>query len=130
MSGFKQFVTRAGVRADVREGAQSTPPWAKDMNDYRVTLHYQGRRITTDFFTGSAWTHPPHAADVLSSLISDAQSFEYETPDFESWADSMGHDPDSREAYATWKKLEALTPRVHRFLGNDFEEFAEAARDY
>ena len=42
----------------------------------------------------------------------------------------MGYDPDSRKAYALWKQLEKLTPKVHRFLGDDYEAFVEAAQDY
>lgn len=135
-SNFPAFVEHMGVELEF--GPTPVIPddadeWQQNANAYTAILHYKGRRLTTPFFTGSGWKHDPTAADVLHSLISDAQSvpptpgYEYS---FEQWADDLGYDTDSRKAEKTYRAVVRSAKKTRQFLGNDFEEFAEAAQDY
>jgi len=126
---FRAFLNAKGVTARVFHGADTVPPDMEDMNDYTVVLHFKNRTLTTPFFTGRGWKEDPTAADVLSSLISDAQSIEG-APTFEDWAGDLGYDVDSRKAEQTYKAVKRSAAKTKSFLRNDYEEFAEAARDY
>lgn len=135
-SSFPAFLAAKGVEMEF--GSTPVIPddaddWQQNANAYTAILHYKGRRLTTPFFTGSGWKHDPTAADVLSSLILDASAYDAhhgEAIPFEDWAADLGLDADSRKAYAMWKAAVASAKKTHKFLGSDFEEFAEAARDY
>ncbi|MHC4429759.1 MAG: hypothetical protein ACYS0D_14330 [Planctomycetota bacterium] len=113
-----EFCEREGVRIT----CQTAPPpqegdWEADAFHWKVTLRCNGRRLTTEFHQGSAHTSEPTAADVLSCLVSDAASVEYEDS-FEAWAESLGYDTDSRKAERTYKACTRIRDRVRRFLPN------------
>lgn len=99
--------------------------WQKQAHPYRVTLTYERRRLTVDFFMGSANTSEPDAEGVIDCLLSDAQAGEQS---FEDFCADMGYDLDSRKAEQTWKQCRAYAPKVRRFLGHHFETFLYAER--
>jgi len=102
-----------------------TQRWNEDTrptNKYRVTLKYQGRRLTTEFYTGVGWKQDPTAADVLACLILDARSAESAT--FEEFCAYLDYSNDSRKAERIYRKCKSLGPRIRRLLGADFDAFA------
>lgn len=121
MSELQRLCDRKGLKADFQYGA-ATKPHADMPNNWRVTLTYQGRQLTTDFYGGSMVTNP-EAADVVSSLILDGTCGDQSFKDF---CADFGYDVDSRKAEQTWKACAAMTPKIKRLLGNDFETFANA----
>ena len=99
----------------------AAPEYREDMpNNWRVELRYRGRRLTTDFYGGSAVENIT-AADVLSSLILDANAGDQS---FEDFCGDFGYDEDSRTAERTWRACAAMVPRLRRFLGDDYDRFA------
>lgn len=92
-------------------------------NQYRVTLKFQGRQLTTDYYMGLGLDHEPTAADVLSSLCLDASAGELSFADY---CSDFGANPDSREAERTHKACKAAALKVKRLLGSDFDAFASA----
>jgi hypothetical protein len=131
MTTLKSLISRDGVVAHVDYGTTYTVPPAfrsEGAKTWTVRLTRKRRQITVPFFTGSAITHDPTPHDVLECLLSDAVDGEMI---FEEWAEDLGYDADSREAYATWKACGKIAKRVRRFLGDDetFEEYAYADRD-
>lgn len=70
----------------------------------------------------------PETTDVLSSLISDAQSVESE-PLFEDWASSCGYDTDSRRAERIYFACQEMAKRLRTLLGSAYREFLEADLD-
>jgi hypothetical protein len=103
-------------------GAPYREDWP-DAHPYKVRLRYQGRKLTVPFYMGPALESEPSAADVLACLVSDVYAGEQT---FEDFAYDMGFDTDSRKAEATWRACAKLAPRVRRFLGERFEDFAGA----
>ena len=95
---------------------------------YKVTLQYKRRKLTVPFYQGLACKDPT-AASVIYCLISDALSVEA-ADSFEDWADSLGYDKDSRKAEKTYKACVKNQQKIRRFLGTDFDMFAEACQDY
>ena len=94
--------------------------WGLKVRAWRVTLKYQGRQLTTDFFQGAAHAKPPTAADVLGCLCADASAG---TESFEGFCSAMGYSEDSRQAEKGWKWCVKMAQRLPRFLGADFNEF-------
>lgn len=99
--------------------------WQKKAHPYRVTLRYQRRSLTVDFWMGSANTSEPDAESVIDCLLSDAQSGELS---FYEFCREFGYDEDSRKAEATWKLCKSLAPKIRRLLGSDFDAFLYSDR--
>lgn len=96
---------------------------------YKVTLQYKRRKLSVPFYQGKAICKEPQAHDVIYCLISDAQSVE-NADSFEDWAFSLGYDTDSRKAEKIYKACVKNQQSIRRFLGTDFDLFAEACQDY
>ncbi len=71
----------------------------------------------------------PALADVLSSLVMDAEVIDHGT--FEEWADNLGMDKDSRKAEATYKACLEIGLKLRNALGEDgLKRLREACQDY
>lgn len=126
MSSLSALCSSKKVRAIVAYGTtQPIPEDFQDSNPWTVTITYQRRRMTVPFFTGSAISKEPTAADVLSCLLSDASCHD-NARSFEDFASDLGYDSDSRKAERIYKACGSISKRLHRLLGDDFEEFAQA----
>lgn len=99
--------------------------WQREAHPYRVTLTYQRRRLTVDFWMGSAHTKEPDAEGVLDCLLSDASTGEQS---FEDFCADAGLDTDSRKAERMYKACAAIAPRLRRLLGDEYETFLYAER--
>lgn len=98
--------------------------WRRKCNPWRITLGIKGTRrtMTVDYWTGPAITTDPTAADVLYCLLADASSVEYN--DFEGWCADLGYDSDSIKARKVYDECVRQTRKLHRFLGDAFDELA------
>jgi hypothetical protein len=106
-----QAIVKAGTKA-AQKG------WQETATGYKVTLKFEGRSMTVDFWCGSL--HPaPTAFDVMCCLISDSSCAD---TSYEEWAESIGYDVDSREAEKTYKACIAQTKRFTRFMLNSFDD--------
>jgi hypothetical protein len=100
--------------------------WMLSANDWRVTLKYQGRTLTTDYFMGRSIKDAPRTHEVLDSLMLDAR---IGRDTFEVFCEDFGANRDSRRDFATWKECVATAGKIARFLGDDLAMFEEAAND-
>lgn len=123
MSDMVNVCRRHNVRAKARLAGKVPEGWTPGTNAWRVKLSIGQHRMTVSFYTGPAITGEPSAADVLSCLTSDAQAGEMSFPEF---CREMGYDDDSRKAKATHRACVEMSGRLRLFLGNYFDEFAEA----
>lgn len=98
-------------------------------------LTFDGRALAVPFFCGSAHHKfvdgskvavPPGAADVLSCLLLDSSAADMP---FTEWCADMGHDDDSRTAYATWEICARQARDLATLLGADFDTFRNAEND-
>jgi hypothetical protein len=95
---------------------------------YTCTLRYKGRRLTTSYYMGPALCREPEVAEVLFSLISDAQSVEFDN--LIGWMRDMGYElEDYERAERIYKQCEQMSKRLQRFLGDDFDAIWEAVQD-
>jgi hypothetical protein len=106
------------------------PAWK--CHGWHVTLRYEGRSYSCDYFTGIGNVEykngesvpiPPTAADVVYSLCIDAS---VGLQSFEEMCSDMGYDPDSRKAFQLWESCQRIAARFKAFLDDDFEAFARA----
>ena len=118
------FVRIYNVRADVKYGAdqKAHERMGLDMTPWTVTLRYKRRKMTVPYFTGSAITREPDAADVLDCLLSDASGYDA-ARGFEDWCADYGYDTDSRSAEHTYQQIERQSKKLRVFLG-DLYDFA------
>lgn len=105
--------------------AKSRPDWSNGQpeNNWRVTVRYRKRQLTTDYFGGILITNP-EAHEVLGSLLMDSD-VEYENS-FEDWAESYGYDTDSRRAENIYKECKINASKTRQLLGLDFDKFRES----
>jgi hypothetical protein len=107
---------------DTVRGTPDEPDWQH--HEYKCTLHYAGRKLTTTFRQGTGHSNEPTAADVLACLTSDASSGEMS---FSEFCDNFAYNPDSIKAHKTWRTCRTLAARVRKFLGKRFDTFASAS---
>lgn len=98
--------------------------WQQKANQYTATVKYDGKQLTTPYFTGTGWTKEPTWKDVLGCLVMDTYSYE-NSRGFEDFCAEYGYDSDSRKAKKLYNQLEKTSKKVKHLLGNDFEEIAE-----
>ena len=99
-------------------------------DSWKVTLYFGKRQLTVPFYKGFGHQgRPPSVTEVLSCLISDAQSVA-NAVDFEDWCADFGYDTDSRKAERTYKECVKIAGKLHKFLGDEFNKFAEVLQDY
>lgn len=99
-----------------------TDRWA--YNSWRVVLRFDGRRMTTPFFTG--WLAlPPEPCGVLETLAADAAMYESTGGSVEEWAAEFGLVAETRaqerQQRATFRAVERETMKLRKFLGDDYE---------
>lgn len=73
--------------------------------------------------------YEPKLADVVYSLVSDAEALDY--PTFEDWANSLGFEPDSRKAETIYRACLEIGLKLRATLGeNGLSSLKEAFQDY
>ncbi len=125
---IRGFVKAHGITADVKhvDENKNAPDW-KDANHYKVTLHHQGRQMTTYFSQGTGIEDVATAADVLNSLAQDARTLK-DYPDPFEWAENLGMEANkktSRIFKATQKNTEALDKLLGPVLMRELLEAEE-----
>lgn len=110
------------------------------MDRWEITFSRDGKVFNLDYFTGMGlrkkpakkWIDPkpvaPAAADVLYSVVLDAQACE---ESFEDWAADFGYDTDSRRALETYLECQKNGNQYLRIIGQkERKQIAEILSDY
>lgn len=93
---------------------------------YRLTLSYQGRKYSLDFWQGLGTKRAPSAADVMSCLLLNASACDMS---FDDWCMEYGYDIDSRKAEKTYFECCESGAKLKKLLGKDYRKFQEAEND-
>lgn len=111
-------------QVDSRPGADQ---WDSNATHWRVTIKRGGKSFSTHYSMGSALRGNPELQDVINSLLMDSDSAD----DFESWADNLGMDTDSRRAYAAWQACKRIARDMGRlFSADELDDLRELFGDY
>ena len=71
----------------------------------------------------------PELVDVLYSLVNDAEAIEYNS--FEDWAQTFGHDADSRKGEAMYQSCLKIALQLRQLVGKDnLNRLHELYQDY
>lgn len=99
------------------------PDW-KDARHYRITLYFNGRKITTPYTRGSALPNEFTAGEVLDCWINDARSIE-SSRNYGDWCNCFGYDQQSPEAQRTYKAVKRHTEQLRQFLAEHYDYIIE-----
>jgi hypothetical protein len=91
----------------------------------RGKLYRERPELQTEYFQGAAHKKPPTLVDVVQCLLRDAEALNHDT--YESWANDLGYDADSRKGVAIYEKCRAVGSKLKNMLGIDFEEAQDCA---
>lgn len=106
---------RLSFRLGDRPDDHSMPDGARH---YRCVLSRGKRRFTFWYSMGPALERDPDVAEVLDSLLMDANCVRWDS--FEQFCHEYGYDQDSRKALATYKACEKTAKSLER-LGIDLD---------
>ncbi len=113
------------IECDVSHDAPEPPASmgdARTLTGYTVTLHLDGREMTTPIYMGAAHVNGPTALDVMQVLLSDASGVE-NARNFEEWASEFGLDTDSREEESGYRAVLEQTEALRTFLGERYSAY-------
>jgi hypothetical protein len=125
---LKDLAENVGI---IVKSGSSTPyenmdDWQKNAHSYRITLIYQGRKHTLDYWQGIGCKDEPTAESVLYCLLSDASCL---NESFEDFCSNCGYDNDSMNAKRIYNKVVKQTEKLKNLLGEDFDRFFLAEQD-
>lgn len=109
-------ITCTSVRRDVPP-PETGSKWDLEATWYDITLHYDGRTFELPFAVGPAWTTPPEAGDVMSTVTMGVRSVR-NNESFEEWASEWGRDPESQEQLKIWQQWLKIEEQFSAFLGS------------
>jgi len=116
------------VQIEATKGARKTTfkpgDWRREKQGWRITLKYQGRQYSLDFWQGHH-ADAPDAKNILSCILSDCSYTEYSVDEFQR---ELGYD-NRKEAEAIYNHCSKQRREVERLLGDDFDTFMEAEND-
>lgn len=112
------FARNAAYDAAVREACET--------GKSRIIAHRNAYDAAQSTFAPGRKIPAPEFADVLYSLLMDASAID--SPDFESWAEDLGYDPDSRRAEKIYRDCIAIAVKLRAML--DLDAAREAFQDY
>src|SRR5438045_6605799 len=98
------------------------PDWP-DASHWTVTLTLESRKMTTQYSMGSSHMGKPACATVLGCVASDASNADQ---DFESWAEDLGYDSDSRKAEGVWRACQRTRAELIEWAGEHFDRIMSA----
>ena len=111
-----ELVNELGIRLTSKriDAPEKATEWQQKANAYRVTLTYQGRRMSFNYYQGTGIKEDPTLAGVVACLSSDLNILN-SCDSFKCFVDCFGLDIHSHETYAQIKKQGA---RYERLIGN------------
>ena len=103
-----EIVKELGITSTVQwqETPLTAPEWAENKNAYRITLKFQGRKMSFNFYQGRGNKEEPTTADAVWTLASDNNTL-ISCPTFEDFGGEFGWDATTRTTYRAIKKLSA-----------------------
>lgn len=102
--------------------------WQRKSNQYTATIEYEGRSLTTPFFTGSGWKQEPTWKDVLGSLITDADCY-INSRDYTDFCNEFGYNPEEPQYKKIYQACRKTAAKLKQVFGPDLWEIAETLRE-
>ena len=104
----------------------SGTPWDRDGYAWTVTVAYDGRTATFDYYTGSL-IGEPDAADILDALVRDRGTF-YDYPDALALVEEYGYDPG--EARKIWAGITENAAKLDALAGDAIGDLVDMVESW
>ena len=114
------------VKSGSKTPYEKMDDWQKKAHSYKITLIYQGRKYSFDYWQGIGCKDEPTSESVLYCLLSDASCME---DTYEAFCLNCGYDADSMKANQVYKKVVKQTRHLKTLLGEDYDAFYLADKD-
>ncbi len=103
-----EIVKELGITSTVQQQDTplTAPDWAQDMNAYRITLRFEGRKMSFNYYQGRGNKTEPTTADAVWTLASDNNTL-ISCPTIEDFAGEFGWDATTHSTYRAIKRLSA-----------------------
>lgn len=111
---LSEYVESLGITSKATPIAVNGHEWAKQ--GWKVTLYFQGRRMSFNFYGGGAVSTPDTSAGVWCMAL---ESSGVEDRTFSEWALEFGYSDDSRRAFRDFNKIKANASKFSDFIGSD-----------
>jgi len=120
MCSLNEFIKRHNIQAEFENCLlnPNMPDW-KNANHYKVTLKYNGKKMTIYYSQGYGIKKAPSIKDVIKCLIVDNTEYYKSLSD---WADEFGFNNNVREAERTYKACVNQTKKAKRLFGDIYSE--------
>jgi hypothetical protein len=89
--------------------------WDTKMNHYRITVKYEGRQFTTDYYTGLGFMGEPRLFGVMQCLMMDYLDYEGRT--YSQFVEETNYDT-LAETNKVWKSMQRNYNGINRLLGD------------
>jgi hypothetical protein len=111
-----EIVEELGITSTIQQQDTplTAPEWAREMNAYRITLRFEGRKMSFSFYQGRGNKAEPTTADAVWTLACDNNTL-LSSPTIEDFGGEFGWDATTRATYRAIKKLSA---RYVKLIGN------------
>lgn len=112
-----EIVQELGITSTIKwqDTPATAPDWAGQMNAYRVTLNYQGRKMSFNYYQGKAVKHEPSTADAVWTLASENNTMQ-SCPTLKDFGDESGWDENT---ITTYRAVKNLAMRYKKLIGNE-----------
>ena len=122
-----------GMGVTIRSTPAAAPSdddaWGATASHWSVTIVRNGKRFAVGYHMGSAYKGEPPRADVVNSLLCDAEGVDQAL--FVDWCEEYNFDPDSRKALATFRACKATARKLARlFNGSELADLRELFEDF
>lgn len=124
----KNFIQENNIKIE-SEWVENNPHMenSQNMNNYKVTLRFNKRQLTTYFSMGMALTGEPTAHEVVDCLAMDSYTYINEE-DFKEFCSNFGYNEDSRKDYKLYNSIISQSKKLEKFLGKEL--FLSLVNDY
>jgi hypothetical protein len=111
-----EIVEELGITSTVQQQDTplTAPEWAQDMNAYRITLRFEGRKMSFNFYQGRGNKEEPNTADAVWTLASENNTL-ISCPTIEDFGGEFGWDPTT---HTTYRAIEKLSARYVKLIEN------------
>jgi hypothetical protein len=111
-----QIVEELGITSTIKlqDTPLTAPDWAQDMNAYRITLRFEGRKMSFNYYQGRGNKTEPTTADAVWTLASDNNTL-ISSPTIEDFAGEFGWDATT---YSTYRAIKRLSARYVKLIEN------------
>lgn len=121
MAKLEDLIEKYRITSTAKYGAPEDP-FFRNCTPWTVTLRFGRRRMTVPYYMGRGHRGAkPTTGMVLGSLLQEASIAD--SGDYADFCGEYGHELDDSRSIKIYKACVRISNRLHKFLGDAYEEF-------